>query len=101
MLYVPYRASDRVTRIVGSERQTVQWRRERRRRRLVRLRVFQRVDEGEISGDFFVGRGLEKDATGVGGIRAAFAFCGCRSGRCRRRARAWFRYRGLGEEGCC
>jgi len=49
MLDVPDCAAKRVARVVGSDGEAVEGRREGRRERLVRLRVLERLDEGEVA----------------------------------------------------
>jgi len=47
--------------IVRCDSETIEWRRESRGYRLVRLRISERVDGAEIRGNLFVGGRLEKN----------------------------------------
>lgn len=61
MLNVPYCTTQGVSRIVSSDGQAVKWRRKGRREGLVRLRVFQWLNEREVSRNFLCGRRLAQE----------------------------------------
>lgn len=58
---MPNGASQRAARVVGGYGQTIQRRREGRSQRLVRLRVFEGMDEREVGGDLGMRGWLEED----------------------------------------
>ncbi len=77
MLDVPDGTAERVARVVGGDCETVERRRKGRRQRLVRLRILERLDEGEVARNLFSVRGLQEQVV-----------------RCRRRLRVGINGRG-------
>lgn len=60
MLDVPDSSSKGMTRVVCCDGETVEGRGQRRRYRLMGLRVFERVDQSKVFGDLIGGRRLQK-----------------------------------------
>ncbi len=60
VLDVPDGAAERVARIVGGDGEAVERRRKGRGQRLVRLRVLERLDEGEVARNLLGVRGLQE-----------------------------------------
>ena len=67
MLDVPDGSSQRVTRVVRGDCESVERRREGRRERLVGLRILERLDERKVFGNLFRGRWLEEERVVGGG----------------------------------
>lgn len=67
MLDMPYRASERMPRVVSCDGEAVERRRKRRGQRLVRLRVLERLDEGEVARNLLGRRRLEEEVLRSGG----------------------------------
>lgn len=77
MLDVPDGAAERVARVVGGDCETIEGRRKGRRQRLVRLRILERLDEGEVARNILGAWGLQEQVV-----------------RCRRRLRIGINRRG-------
>jgi len=58
VLDVPYRATKCPTRVVGGNRESIKRRCSRSGQRLMGLRVFQGLDEGEVARELLLGRSL-------------------------------------------